>query len=287
MKHTVIHIKEMDCPSEEQMIRMRFAGFDFIENLDFNFSERLLHVFHSGDSEVIAAAVRDIGFTPVIRNDSEKRRSFSAVTNGPVLLSGVKAAEKQQSETDRKTRERRALILVLIINAGFFAAEAAAGIIGESMGLLADSLDMLADSLVYSISLFAVSASLAFKKRTALLSGLLQTGLALLGFSEIIRRFYFTETVPDYILMIGVSAAALAGNAASLAILQKARSGEVHIQSSMIFTSNDILANAGVIAAGIITLFTASPYPDLIIGSVVFAFVMQGAFRILRLSAKA
>jgi Co/Zn/Cd efflux system component len=51
----------------------------------------------------------------------------------------------------------------------------------------------------------------------------------------------------------------------------------------MIFTSTDVLVNAGVILAGIFTLYFGSTYPDLIIGFIVFAFVLRGAFRILRL----
>lgn len=53
--------------------------------------------------------------------------------------------------------------------------------------------------------------------------------------------------------------------------------------ASMIFTSNDIIINTGVIAAGILVLLTQSKYPDLIIGAIVFLIVVRGAFRILKL----
>ena len=55
------------------------------------------------------------------------------------------------------------------------------------------------------------------------------------------------------------------------------------MKASMIFTSNDIIVNLGVIAAGILVIFTTSNKPDLIIGSIVFLLVMRGALRILRL----
>ena len=44
----------------------------------------------------------------------------------------------------------------------------------------------------------------------------------------------------------------------------------------MIFTSNDIIINTGVILAGILVLLTQSKYPDLIIGSIVFLIVVRG-----------
>jgi len=55
------------------------------------------------------------------------------------------------------------------------------------------------------------------------------------------------------------------------------------MKATMIFTSNDIIINTGVILAGILVLLTKSKYPDLIIGAIVFLIVVRGAFRILKL----
>ena len=56
------------------------------------------------------------------------------------------------------------------------------------------------------------------------------------------------------------------------------------MKASMIFTSNDVIINLGVIIAGILVHYLSSNKPDLIIGTIVFALVIQGAFRILKLS---
>ncbi len=56
------------------------------------------------------------------------------------------------------------------------------------------------------------------------------------------------------------------------------------MQASMIFTSNDVIVNAGVILAGALVYITASRIPDLIIGSIVSMIVGRGAYRIIRLS---
>jgi Co/Zn/Cd efflux system component len=55
------------------------------------------------------------------------------------------------------------------------------------------------------------------------------------------------------------------------------------MKASMIFTSNDVIINGGVILAGVLVLLTQSKYPDLIIGSTVFLIVVRGAVRILNL----
>ena len=56
------------------------------------------------------------------------------------------------------------------------------------------------------------------------------------------------------------------------------------MQASMVFTSNDVIVNLGVILAGILIYMTSSNYPDLIIGSIVFVIVAFGAFKILKLA---
>ena len=73
-------------------------------------------------------------------------------------------------------------------------------------------------------------------------------------------------------------------NVICLYLLQKSTSKEAHMQASMIFTSNDVIINSGVIIAGIMVYLLKSSYPDLIIGGVVFVIVARGAYRILKLA---
>ena len=151
------------------------------------------------------------------------------------------------------------------------------------MGLVADSLDMLADSFVYAMSLFAVGGSLARKKKNSKLAGYFQITLAIIGFMEVIRRFIGVADIPEFSTMIVVSLLALVANTICLYILQKSKSNEAHMQASMIFTSNDVIINLGVIIAGVLVLWLNSNKPDLIIGAIVFILVIQGAIRILKL----
>jgi Co/Zn/Cd efflux system component len=152
------------------------------------------------------------------------------------------------------------------------------------MGLVADSLDMLADAFVYGISLFAVGGTLIKKKRIAKTAGYFQITLAVIGFVEVLRRFFGVEKMPDFSTMIVVSILALIANGICLYLLQKSKSKEAHMQASMIFTSNDVVINLGVITAGILVNWLDSSKPDLIIGTIVFVIVIQGAIRILNIA---
>ncbi len=181
------------------------------------------------------------------------------------------------------TADRRTLLWVFAINAGFFIAESIAGWLAHSMGLVADGLDMLADAFVYGLSLAAIGKTLERKRNVARLSGYLQFGLAMLGFAEVVRRVLLPADAPAPFTMALVSAFALAGNLTCLYLLRRSKDGEAHMQASWIFTSNDAKANVGVmLAAGLVAL-TGTSWPDLVIGVVVFVLVARGAWRILRL----
>ena len=109
-------------------------------------------------------------------------------------------------------------------------------------------------------------------------------GLASLGFLEVLRRFLGVGEMPDFHWMIIIASTALVANVFTLWLINKAKSKEAHMQASTIFTSNDIIVNGCVILAGILVYALDSRWPDLLIGAIVFSFVMRGAVRILKLS---
>lgn len=177
--------------------------------------------------------------------------------------------------------ERRALWMLLGINATMFVGEAVAGWLGQSTGLLADSLDMLADAAVYGIALYAVGRSSGLKITAATASGLLQIALGLGVLFEVARR-YLHGSEPVSALMIGVGVIAFIANLTCLAILAKHRTGGVHMRASWIFSTNDVIANIGVVVSGGLVFLLGSRLPDLIIGGLISALVIRGGVRILR-----
>lgn len=263
MYKTIFEITKMDCPSEENLIRMKLIEITSIVNLEFDIPNRKLIVFHEGETEKIEQSIFELN------------------------LGGKKISTEESTQTNftENTNQRKLLWIVLSINFAFFLIEITTGILSKSMGLLADSLDMLADSFVYGISLLAVGGTITKKKRIAKLAGYFQIALAIIGFVEVLRRFFENEQLPNFSTMIIVSIFALLANGLCLYILQKSKNkDEAHIKASMIFTSNDVIINLGVIIAGFLVNWLNSNKPDLIIGTIVFILVVQGASRILKLS---
>ena len=183
---------------------------------------------------------------------------------------------------DVKTdEERRVLRIALGLNAAMAVIGGFAGWIAQSAGLLADALDMLSDATAYAIALMAIGRTALFKIRAATLSGgiLLVLGVGVLA--EVGRRLiYGAEPVSEW--MIATATLSLVVNLVVMRMLAPMRSGEVHLRATWLFTRADVVANLGVILAGILVLWLAVPYPDFIIGALIGLYVIKEAIEILR-----
>lgn len=252
----------MDCPSEEQLIRSAFTSTPGIVRLEFDIPGRSLTIWHGGDSDSIRAILKRLDL-------------------GDELVTSEEVSDDDGGGIERD--QTSVLRAVLAINAAMFAIELVAGWLGESAGLLSDSLDMLADAIVYGIALWAVGRAMSFQRYAARISGWLQLVLALGVLAEVARRA-IQGSAPDAPLMLGTAALALAANVTCLLVLARQRHSGVHMQASWIFSTNDVIANFGVILAGVLVGWTASAVPDLVIGTIIGLVVLRGALRILKLA---
>lgn len=262
---SIFSIPKMDCPSEENLIRMALSDFPGIGSLSFDLSNRRLSVVHQGDSESVLKRIEPLKF-------------------GAQLLESkpISTPEMIIEDDASDAAEARTLWMLLAINGAMFFIEFVVGLFAQSTGLIADSLDMFADAAVYSLALYAVGRAAQMKARAAHLAGWLQLILAIGALFEVVRRFIFgSEPASD--LMMAMGLLALVANVTSLVLISRKRGRGAHMKASYIFSANDVIANLGVISAGVLVAWTGSPYPDLTIGTVIGLVVMNGARRILQL----
>lgn len=74
---TAMRIVQMDCPTEETLIRKKLDGMAVVQDIDFNLMQRVLTVQHATDGlPAIVQALRSIGFEPEISQDG---RQFDTV----------------------------------------------------------------------------------------------------------------------------------------------------------------------------------------------------------------
>ena len=181
------------------------------------------------------------------------------------------------------TAYKRALIAVIVINAGMFAIEVFGGAIAGSMALAADSIDFLADSATYAISLAVIGLPLATRAKAALFKG---GSLALMGLGVFGLTVYelFTIGVPNAAMMSGIGLLAMVANLASVAILFNWRDGDSNVRSVWLCSRNDAISNVAVVIAGGAVWLTGTGWPDVIVAFIMSCLFLKSAVSILRQS---
>lgn len=180
---------------------------------------------------------------------------------------------------------QRVLWIVMWVNAAMFAAEFGAGLWARSTALQADALDMLADALVYALSLWALARGSRARAVTALGSASLQAVLGLSVLGQVLHHLW-QPLAPLAAPMMGFAALALAANALCAVLLLRFRHEDVNMHAVWVCTRNDVLGNAGTLLAGALVAFTASRWPDLLVGTALALWLLRSALRVAMRAAR-
>ncbi len=193
---------------------------------------------------------------------------------------------KAEELNSLRDKHRKALILVLAINAVLFIVEAIAGFLAHSTALLADSLDMFGDSLVYGFSLYVLWRSAESKAMAAMLKGAIMAAFGIGVLLEAIHKMV-VGVVPVAETMGIIGMLVLLGNGVCFLLLFQHRSDDLNMRSTWLCSRNDIIANAAVLlAAGGVAYFN-SLWPDVVVGLVIAVLFLRTAFDVLRESIRA
>ncbi|WP_216186968.1 cation transporter, partial [Polynucleobacter sp. MWH-HuK1] len=142
---TTFLVPAMDCPSEEQMIRMALSSLSTY-SMSFDIPNRKLVIYHTEDPSEVLAKLEPLNFGASIHSS----RSVNSVPT-------------QAQDKEETARERQVLIWLLALNGAMFFVEIIAGWLAQSAGLIADALDMFADAAVYGVALYAVGKAASNK----------------------------------------------------------------------------------------------------------------------------
>jgi len=175
------------------------------------------------------------------------------------------------------TALRRAVAIVAVLNLGYFGVEFAVAVAIGSVSLFADSIDFLEDTAVSLLILFALGWSA--RKRSLVGMGLaailLAPGVATL-WTAWQKRSLPVPPSPLPLSLAGLGA--LAVNLFCAVLLARVRShGGSLSRAAFLSARNDALANIAIIAAGLVTAATLSPWPDLAVGLGIFLINLDAA----------
>ncbi|WP_297554399.1 cation transporter [uncultured Actinomyces sp.] len=167
------------------------------------------------------------------------------------------------------TRARRIVAWVAILNLiGFIIELIVASIIG-SAALFADAADFLEDFLINMLVLTALGWSVASRRKASYgLAGLILIP-AVAAFGTAIWKMVSGEPPEPLALSATAILAMLINLASALLLLQLRKHETALVRGAWLAARNDVLANLLILAAGIVTLFWFSPWPDITVGIVI------------------
>lgn len=176
---------------------------------------------------------------------------------------------------------RRALILVVVLNLGMGVGEAIAGIYADSQALRADALDFLGDGLITLLGLLALRWGARWRSRAALLQGVFLGALGLGVMGMAVYRAY-AQQMPEAGVMSAIGFVALLVNVAAALVLMPHRAGDANVRAVWLFSRNDAVGNAAVVAAGGLVAVTGTVWPDLVVAIAIAALFLHSSLEIVR-----
>lgn len=181
---------------------------------------------------------------------------------------------------------RRAVILVAALNLTYFGVEFTVAVTIGAVSLFADSIDFLEDASVNLLIAVALGWSATRRARMgmALAGILLVPGIATLWTAW--RKFMVPIPPAPLPLSLTGMGALLINLSCAFTLARFRTHGGSLTRAAFLSARNDALANLAIVAAGLVTAFTLSPWPDLAVG-IGIAALNAGAARQVWSAARA
>lgn len=173
-------------------------------------------------------------------------------------------------------RIRRAVLIVALLNFGYFLVEFAAAITIGSASLFADSADFLEDTAINMLVFFAVAWPASRRRAAGSILAALILIPAVAAIVTVVVKIMNPEP-PSPEGLTGVALGALVVNLICAVILLRLRNeGSSLATGGWLAARNDALANILIIVAGLLTFVWATAWFDIIVGAII-AFVNLSA----------
>ncbi len=159
--------------------------------------------------------------------------------------------------------------------------EIIASFFSSSSALFADSLDFFVDGVNYFSSLFILKKSTKTHEKVGKIKWYL---MMLLGIGILVWASfkYVNGWIPKGEVMTVIGFLALVVNLLSTWLLQKFQNNSLDLLAVWLCTRNDALGNILIIIAGHLTLYFASPIPDMIVSIFMGILILKSGISIVR-----
>ncbi len=181
-------------------------------------------------------------------------------------------------------RLRRVVLTVAILNLSYFFVEFAVALAAGSVSLLADSVDFLEDTAINLLIFTALGWPLARRAALGKAMALIILGPAAVAGWEAVQRFS-EPLAPAVVPVVLASLGAIAVNGTSAWLLAGVRHrGGSLSRAAFLSARNDVLVNVAIIVMAVVTLWSGSGWPDLILGCGIIALALHAAYEVWEVS---
>ena len=164
------------------------------------------------------------------------------------------------------TELHRVVRIVALLNLAYFGVEFTVALMIGSVSLFADSIDFLEDASINALILMALGWSASHR---AIVSKLLAGIILIPGLATLWMAWQkFALPIPPAPIPLSLTGAgALLVNFACAVLLLRVRhhGGSLGL-AAFLSARNDVLVNAAIVLAGLVTSYTLLAWPDLIVG---------------------
>ena len=271
---TRYHVIGMDCAKDAAEIETAARSVGGVEAVKVSTATQIMSLDAAPSEELLArveGAINQLGYQLQRMPD---RSTETESTSGddddlPKDLSHITPGYK------------RALWIVVILNAGYGAVEMVGGFLSGSQALKADALDFLGDGLISFLGLLAIGWRLVWRARSALVQGMF---LGALGLGVLVTTAYrvLVQQRPEAELMGLFGGIALVVNVMAAAVLIPHRTGDANARAVWLFSRNDAIGNLAVVIAAGLVAWTGTAWPDLVVAVVIAGLFLQSSWSIVR-----
>lgn len=174
-------------------------------------------------------------------------------------------------------RIRRAVLIVALLNFGYFFVEFAAAVAIGSASLFADSADFLEDTAINLLVFFAVAWPASRRRAAGSVLAALILIPAIAAIVTVVMKIINPEP-PSPEGLTGVALGALVVNVICAVILLRLRNeGSSLATGAWLAARNDALANILIIVAGLLTFVWSTAWFDIIVGAIIAVVNLSAA----------
>lgn len=201
----------------------------------------------------------------------------------PDTINAMTDERPPPSDADAR-RLRRVVLVVALLNLSYFFVEITVAVAAGSVSLLADSVDFLEDTAVNLLIFVALGWPLARRAAMGKLMALVILVPASVAAVEAVRRF--TDPVPPEVLpVVLASLGAIAVNGTSAWLLVRVRHHGGSLSTAAFLSArNDVLVNLAIIGMALVTLWSGSGWPDLVLGCFIILIALHAAYEVWEVS---